>query len=126
VVTEDRPTLESTHASTTLSKTETRLLTEAAGREDGLLVLPTTMKAATAQRLLGKLTKEGLITSCEQDGAVEHHLTPAGYRAVGLKAPRRPRAPPERPVRSQRIFPGPSGRSSSTCSGEGRGRVSRN
>jgi len=79
--------------STTLSKTETRLLTEAAGREDGLLSLPTVIRVTTAERLLGKLTKEGLITSCEQDGAVEHHLTPAGYRAVGLKAPRRPRAP---------------------------------
>ena len=77
--------------SITLSKTETRLLTEAAGREDGQIVLPATMKPMTAERLLGKLTKEGLITSREQDGAVEHHLTPAGYQAIGLKPPRRPR-----------------------------------
>ncbi len=76
----------------TLSKTETRLLTEAAGREDGTLIPPTTMKAATAERLIGKLIKEGLITRREQDEAVEHHLTPAGYRAIGLKPPRRPRA----------------------------------
>ncbi len=78
-------------SSITLSKTETRLLTEAAGREDGTLILPTTIKATTAERLLGKLTKEGLITSREQDRAFEHHLTPAGYRAIGLKVPRRPR-----------------------------------
>jgi hypothetical protein len=79
-------------SSITLSKTETRLLTEAAGREDGGLILPRTMKATTAERLLGKLTKEGLITPREQNGAVEHHLTPTGYQAIGLKAPRRPRA----------------------------------
>ena len=42
-----------------------------------------------------KLTKEGLITSRKQDGAVEHHLTPAAYRAIGLKPPRRPRASAE-------------------------------
>ncbi len=79
-------------SSITLSKTETRLLTEAAGREDGLLILPTTIKATTAERLLGKLIKEGLIASREQDGAVEHHLMLAGYRAIPLKPPRRPRS----------------------------------
>jgi hypothetical protein len=110
MVTEDRPNLESTMTSTTLSKTETRLLTEAAGREDGGLILPTTIKATTAERLLGKLTKEGLITSREQDGAVEHHLTPAGYRAIGLKAPRRPRAPAEASGQAPSAKPGPSGR----------------
>jgi hypothetical protein len=75
-----------------LNKSETRLLIAAAGREDGRLILPTPMRAATAERLLEKLTKVGLITSREQDGALEHHPTPAGYRAIGLKPPRRPRA----------------------------------
>ena len=80
-------------SSITLTKTETSLLTEAAGREHGLVVLPRTMKAATAaERLLGKLINSGAITAREQDGTTEHHLTPAGYRAVGLKPPRRPRA----------------------------------
>jgi DNA-binding transcriptional ArsR family regulator len=53
-------------SSTTLNKTETRLLIAAAGREDGRLILPTSMTAATAERLLEKLTKAGLITSREQ------------------------------------------------------------
>ncbi len=82
-------------SSITLTKTETCLLTEAAGREHGPLVLPAATKATTAERLVGKLTEEGLITSREQDGATEHHITPAGYRAIGLKPPRRPRASAE-------------------------------
>ncbi len=74
----------------TLSKTETRLLTDAAGREHGLLVLPRTMKATTAQRLVDKMTENGVVVAREQDGTTDHHLTPVGYRAVGLKAPREP------------------------------------
>ena len=45
-------------------------------RKFPLLVLPMSMKPTAAERLLGKLTKEGLIASLEQDGAVRHHLTP--------------------------------------------------
>ena len=74
----------------TVSKTETRLLTDAAGREHGLLVLPRTMKATTAQRLVDKMTENGVVVAHEQDGTTDHHLTPAGYRAVGLKSPREP------------------------------------
>ncbi len=74
----------------TLTKTETRLLTDAAGREHGLLVLPRTMKATTAQRLLEKLIGNGVVVAREQDGSTEHHLTPAGYRAIGLEFPREP------------------------------------
>ena len=74
----------------TLTKTETRLLTDAAGREHGLLVLPRTMKTTTAQRLLEKLIGNGVVLAREQDGSTEHHLTPAGYRAIGLKPPREP------------------------------------
>ena len=77
-------------SSITLTNTEASLLTEAAGREHGLLILPRTMKAVTAERLLGKLTKDGVVVACEHDGSTDHHLTPAGYRAVGLKAPREP------------------------------------
>ena len=76
----------------TLTKTETSLLADAAGREHGLVVLPRTMKAATAQRLLGKLRENGAVTAREHDGSTDHHLTPARYRAVGLKPPRRARA----------------------------------
>jgi hypothetical protein len=60
----------------TLTKTEASLLTDAAGREHGLVVLPRTMKAATAQRLLGKLMKNGAVTAREHDGSTDHHLTP--------------------------------------------------
>jgi hypothetical protein len=74
----------------TLTKTETRLLTDAAGREHGLLVLPRTMKATTAQRLFEKLIGNGVVVAREQDGSTEHHLTPAGHRAIGLKPPREP------------------------------------
>ncbi len=74
--------------SITLTKTETILLTEAAGRENRLLIRPETLKEVSYQRLIGKLLKHDLIAAREQDGAVLHHLTPAGYRALGLKPPR--------------------------------------
>ena len=77
-------------SSITLTKTEVRLLTDAAGREHGLLVLPRTMKATSAQRLLEKLIKTGVVIAHEQDGTTSHHLTSAGYRAIGLKPPREP------------------------------------
>ena len=77
-------------SSITLTKTEARLLTDAAGREHGLLVLPRTMKAATAQRLLEKLIGNGVVVAREQDGTTSHHLTSAGYRVIGLKPPREP------------------------------------
>ncbi len=73
-----------------LTKIETRLLTDAAGREHGLLALPRTMKAGSAERLLEKLIKNGVVVAREQDGSNDHHLTPAGYRAIGLKLPREP------------------------------------
>ncbi len=81
--------------SITLTKTETSLLTKAVGRESGFLVLPPTMKSMTAQRLLGKLVKNGVITGREQDGSTSYHLTPSGYRTIGLKPPRRPRSKAE-------------------------------
>ena len=69
----------------TLSKSETTLLVAAAGR-DGALVLPDSMKPVTRDRLIGRLLRDGLILS---DGeAAGHRLTPAGYRAVGLRPPR--------------------------------------
>ena len=74
--------------SITLTKTESTLLTEAAGRENGLLIRPETMKEVSFQRLIGKLLKQALIAAREQDGVTLHHLTPAGYRAVGVKPPR--------------------------------------
>ncbi len=77
-------------SSITLTKTETSMLTEAAGRERGLLVLPRTMKATTAQRLLGKFINNGVVLAREQDGTTSHHLTPAGCRAIGLKPLREP------------------------------------
>lgn len=71
-----------------LTKTETTLLTHAASREDGLLIRPETMKEVSYQRSIGKLLKQDLIAAREQDGATLHHLTPAGYRALGLEPPR--------------------------------------
>ena len=74
--------------SITLTKTETTVLTEAASREDALLIRPETMKEVSYERLIGKLLKQDLIAARAQDGATLHHLTPAGYRAVGVKPPR--------------------------------------
>jgi len=89
-----------------LSKTETRLLTEAAGREHGLLVLPATMKATTAERLLVKFIDNDLVTAREQDGSTEYHLTASGHRAIGLKPPRRPRAAAEMAEAAEAGTPG--------------------
>lgn len=75
-----------------LTKTETTLLTDAAGR-GGMLSVPPSMKASSAQRLLGKLLKGELITAHEQDGPTEHRLTAAAYEAVGLTPPRLPGQP---------------------------------
>jgi hypothetical protein len=74
--------------SITLTKTEVILLTEAAGRDDGLLIRPETMKEVSYGRLIGKLLKQDLIAAHGQDGVTLHHLTPAGYRAIGAKPPR--------------------------------------
>ena len=76
--------------SITLSKTETRILTEAAGR-GGALQLLETMKPITRQRMLGRFEAEGLITVGGKDGT-DPHLTPAGYRALGLPVPRKAKA----------------------------------
>ncbi len=71
-----------------LTKTETTVLTEAASREDALLIRPETMKEVSYERLIGKLLKQDLIAAREQDGVAVHHLTPAGYQAIGVKLPR--------------------------------------
>ena len=74
---------------TSLTKNETILLVEAAGR-GGLVVVPSTMKPSSAQRLVGKLHRDGLIEQgAEQDG---HRLATAGYAAAGLAPPRRARS----------------------------------
>ena len=80
-----------TTTTTILSKTETNLLTGAAG-QGGLLILPATLNPTTAKRLIGKLVRDKLIASSEQDGETQHRLTPAGYRAVGLRPKRAPAA----------------------------------
>ena len=68
----------------TLSKTETGLLVAAASA-GGLLVTPDGIKPATRTRLVGRFERDALIITDEAG----HHLTPAGYRAIGLRPPRR-------------------------------------
>ncbi len=68
----------------TLSKTETALLVAAASA-GGLLVIPDATKPATRTRLIGRFERDALITTDEAG----HRLTSAGYRAVGLRPPRR-------------------------------------
>ena len=67
----------------TLSKTETTLLVAAASA-GGLLIIPDETKPATRTRLIGRFERDALIKTDEAG----HHLTPAGYRAVGLRPPR--------------------------------------
>lgn len=57
------------------------------------------MKATSDERLLGKLLKLGLVTPLDEN-TTAHHLTPAGYQAVGAKPPRavRARTSPEQPA----------------------------
>ena len=73
----------------TLTRIETSFLT-ATAREGGTLVLPPAMKPAARERLTGRLLRDGLIAG--DDAANGYRLTPAGYKAIGLKAPRSKRA----------------------------------
>jgi hypothetical protein len=66
-----------------LTKTETALLVAAASA--GGLAFPDQMRPATRTRLIARFERDGLISADEAG----HHLTPAGYRAVGLRPPRR-------------------------------------
>jgi hypothetical protein len=72
--------------SLTLSKTETKLLKEAAAG-GGILQFPDTMKPITRERTLGHLEAERLIIAGGLDGT-EARLTAAAYRAVGVAPPR--------------------------------------
>ena len=77
----------------TLTKTETAVLTAAAEQADRLIVLPERMKPTSRTRLLARLARDGLAE--EQEG--QQRITDAGYRAIGLAPPRKPKAaPPER------------------------------
>ncbi|MBM0207499.1 DUF3489 domain-containing protein [Micromonospora sp. STR1s_5] len=67
----------------TLSKRETKLLVEAAGR-GGNLEFSDAIKPATRSRLIGRFERDSLIVA----GEAGHELTPAGYRALGLRPPR--------------------------------------
>jgi hypothetical protein len=69
--------------SVTLSKTETKVLTDAAGRS-GVVAVSETLKPSTRERMLGRLLRDGLIHAVED----RHQLRPAGYRAIGLRPPR--------------------------------------
>ena len=69
-----------------LTKTETKLLVEAAGR-GGALEIPDAVKPVTRERLIGRFERDGLVAA----GETGPELTPAGYRAVGLRPKRRAR-----------------------------------
>lgn len=70
----------------TLSKTETACLAKAA-EGGGLLAFASHLKPVTRERMLARFLQDGLVLA-EADA---HQLTPAGYRAVGLRPPRRAR-----------------------------------
>lgn len=80
----------------TLSKTETRILLEAAERGGAVLFSEAT-KQITRERMLGRFEAEGLIVAGGSDGT-EPLLTGAGYKSVGLRAPRKKSVAPARPV----------------------------
>ena len=75
---------------TDLSKTESTILLEAAARPDAAVILPERLKPVTQQRMLGKLLAQKLIRTGDDDGPA-HVIAVAGYRAVGLRPPRRQR-----------------------------------
>jgi hypothetical protein len=75
-----------------LTKRETGILTKAAVHQDRLVVLPSSIKEGPAQRLLAKFLKHALVVARDGESATTHHLTPAGFRALGLKPPRGRRA----------------------------------
>lgn len=77
----------------TLTKIQTTLLTAAAAHPDGLVVLPVRMSDTAGVRHLATFEDLKLIVSREAGGDTTPHLTPAGYRAVGLRPPRKPKAP---------------------------------
>ena len=72
---------------TTLTKTETKHLLDAAG-QGGTLSLPETLRPTSRDRLLGRLLRDELVVEVQGEGGPQHRLTPAGYRAVGLRPPR--------------------------------------
>jgi hypothetical protein len=71
-----------------LTKRETAILTAAAAHDDRLIVLPSSIKEGPAERLLAKFTDHALVAMRDGDGTTTHHITPAGFRALGLKPPR--------------------------------------
>jgi hypothetical protein len=72
-----------------LSKTEAKILTDAAAR-GGKLALPDRLTPTSRTRTIGRFLHDGLVVQ-EPDGE-DHLLTRAGYRAVGLEPPRVVRA----------------------------------
>jgi hypothetical protein len=71
-----------------LTKRETAILTAAAAHDDRQIVLPSSIKEGPAGRLLAKFLDHALVIARAGEGATTHHLTPAGFRALGLKPPR--------------------------------------
>jgi hypothetical protein len=71
-----------------LTKRETAILTAAACHDDRLIVLPSTIKEGPAERLLSKFLDHALVLARNGEEATTHHITPAGFRALGLKPPR--------------------------------------
>lgn len=68
-----------------LSRTEADIL-HAAATAEGRLHFAPAMKPASRKRLLGRFLRDALITPPDgSDG--QYHLTPAGYRAIGLTPP---------------------------------------
>lgn len=86
----------------TLTKIQTTLLTAAATHPDGLVLLPERMSEAAGARHLATFEGLKLILVREAAGDTTPHLTPAGYRAVGLRPPRKPKAPGEAAVRGSK------------------------
>ena len=74
--------------SATLSKIETSILITAASHPGRLIEVPAGTKPSSRNRLLGRFLKEGWVV--EYEGGA-HRLTPEGYKAVGLRPPRKPK-----------------------------------
>lgn len=85
-------------ASTTLSDTQLIILTNAGKRDDGLVLIPPTLKGAAMQKVVGALLKRGFVKESKGDACVtmpgvwrrdgDHgyalFITNDGRRAIGI------------------------------------------
>lgn len=74
---------------TTVPQAQLIILKNAARHPDGVVIMPERFKGAVARKMRTRFVELGLITVEDGEEGAAHHLTPAGYRAVGMRPPRK-------------------------------------